>query len=102
MATLLKVPPMFFLVPANRLLIILGNQFRFFGSQVITYHHRAALTLHLMGIRSHGTLQQGKTLMPQMYHSRFYHQMIREKYRHKEVCIDIGYHNSQLAPVGTA
>ena len=40
--------------------------------------------------------------MPQMYHSRFYHQMIREKYRHKEVCIDIGHHNSQLTPVGTA
>ncbi|GFH99407.1 hypothetical protein IMSAGC004_01810 [Bacteroidaceae bacterium] len=35
-----------------------------------------------------------------MYHCRFYHQVIREKHRHKEVGIDIGHHNSQLAPVG--
>ena len=57
-----------------------------------------------------GELEQEKSMAAEAadakkregYHSRFYHQMIREKYRHKEVCIDIGYHNSQLAPVGTA
>ena len=97
----LKVPPMFFPRTCNCLLIILGNQFRFFGS-----HHNPPspcaphTSPHWVSVVT-ARCNKVKLLCPKCT-SRFYHQMIRRKYRHKEVCIDIGYYNSQLSSSGTA
>ena len=89
---LLKVPPMFFLVPAKWPPYNPQNQFVCFARPVITYHHRAA-PFHFTSWVSVVTARckQSKNSYAQMYHSRFLSPDDPRKYRHKEVCIDIVY-----------